>query len=76
MCLAMPMKILSINEDTAVTEFGGVEYKVNIRLVPDAKVNDYIIVHAGFAIQKLDETEALETLKLFNELEKDDVKIH
>ena len=47
---------------------GGVQYQTNLSLVEDAQVGDYVIVHAGFAIQKLDEQEAQETLALFREM--------
>lgn len=66
MCLAMPAKILSINGDEAEVDFGGAVKKTNISMV-DAKVGEYVIIHAGFAIQKVDEEEARETLQLWNE---------
>ncbi|HTY47480.1 MAG TPA: HypC/HybG/HupF family hydrogenase formation chaperone [Methanomassiliicoccales archaeon] len=67
MCLAVPGKIVSITETTAVVDFGGVQRETNVSLV-DAKPGDYVIVHAGFAIQIVDEEEAKETLKLWEEL--------
>jgi len=66
MCLAMPAKILSIDGDEAEVDFGGVIRKTNVSMV-DAKVGEYVIIHAGFAIQKVDEEEAKETLQLWNE---------
>ena len=54
--------------DFGVVDMGGAEYKVNLTLVPDVKIGDYVIVHAGFAINKLDEEDACETLKLFDEI--------
>jgi len=66
MCLAMPAKILSIEGDEAEVDFGGAIRKTNVSMV-DAKVGEYVIIHAGFAIQKVDEEEAMETLKLWNE---------
>lgn len=66
MCLAMPAKVLSIVGDEAEVDFGGVIRKTNVSMV-DAKVGEYVIIHAGFAIQKVDEDEARETLKLWNE---------
>jgi len=65
MCLAVPMKVLSLEKEFAIVELSGVKRRVNIQMLPNIKVGDYIIVHAGFAIQKLDEKEALETLKIF-----------
>lgn len=66
MCLAIPGKIKSINKKThhAKVSFNGVEKDANCELVK-IKKGDYVIVHAGFAIQKLDRNEAKETLKLF-----------
>lgn len=66
MCLAMPAKILSIDGDEAEVDFGGAIRKTNVSMV-DAEVGDYVIIHAGFAIQKVDEQEARETLQLWNE---------
>ena len=68
MCLAVPAKVVSIKEDTACVDFGeGVLREVNVALV-DAKVGNYVLVHAGYAIQVLDESEALETIALWNQL--------
>jgi len=68
MCLAIPAKVLKIKDGVATVDFGGrVTREVNIMLV-EAKVGDYVLVHAGYAIQVLDEKEALETLKLWNEI--------
>jgi hydrogenase expression/formation protein HypC len=68
MCLAIPAKVKSIEEDKAKVDFGeGVLREVNITLV-NAKVGDYVLVHAGYAIQVLDEEEAQETLRLWNEI--------
>lgn len=68
MCLAVPAKILEINGDLAKVDFGGgVMREVNIMLV-DARVGDYVLVHAGYAIQVLDEKEAEETLMLWKEI--------
>jgi hydrogenase expression/formation protein HypC len=68
MCLAIPGKILAIAGTTAKVDFGGVTRDAELTLVPDASVGDYVLVHAGFAIQVLCEEEALETLQLFREL--------
>ena len=61
MCLAIPARIISINKNTAVIESLDVEKIVDITLLPDAKNGDYVIVHAGFAIQTIDKEEALAT---------------
>jgi hydrogenase expression/formation protein HypC len=68
MCLAVPMQVIQIEDDTAVVESGGVEQKISLQLMPDVRVNDYVIVHAGFAIQKMDEAYAKEALRLFEEM--------
>ncbi len=65
MCLAVPMKVLEIEKEMATVSIGRVKKRVNIQLVANLKVGDYIIVHAGFGIQKLDEKEAKKTLELF-----------
>jgi hydrogenase expression/formation protein HypC len=68
MCLAIPGKVISIEQDKAKVDFGeGVLREVNVVLV-SASVGDYVLVHAGYAIEVLDEKEALETLKLWNEI--------
>lgn len=68
MCLAIPGKVISIEQDKAKVDFGeGVLREVNVAVV-SASVGDYVLVHAGYAIEVLDEKEALETLKLWNEI--------
>ncbi len=69
MCLAIPMKITRKKGNSAVVSLGGIEKKIDVSLVPKVKTGDYVIVHAGFAIQKLDKKQAKETLKLFKEIE-------
>lgn len=58
MCLAIPAKVLSIKDYSADVESFGVIKTVNVSLVPDVKIGNYVIVHAGFAIQIIDENEA------------------
>jgi hydrogenase expression/formation protein HypC len=67
MCLAIPGKVVSIEGTIAIIDFGGVQRETNISLV-EVKPGDYVIVHAGFAIQAVDELDALETIKLWEEL--------
>ena len=68
MCLAIPAKVVSIERDKAGVDFGGgVVREVNVTLV-NVEVGDYVLVHAGYAIQTLDKGEALETLRLWNEI--------
>ncbi|MBN2073125.1 MAG: HypC/HybG/HupF family hydrogenase formation chaperone [Actinobacteria bacterium] len=61
MCLAVPARIISINKNLAIAESLGVSREVDISLVPEVKKDDYVIVHAGFAIQLVDKNEALIT---------------
>jgi len=68
MCLAIPAKVVSVRQDKARVDLGeGVLREVNVTLVK-AKVGDYVLVHAGYAIQVLDEKEAQETIRLWNEI--------
>ena len=62
MCLAVPSKIIEINDTVATVDVDGVTRETSILLLEDAKIGDYVIVHAGFAISKLDEESALQTL--------------
>jgi len=68
MCLAIPAKILEIEEDKAKVDYGGTVREANISLIEEPKIGEYVIVHAGYAIQKLDAIEAEETLDLFRQL--------
>ncbi|OIO02456.1 MAG: HypC/HybG/HupF family hydrogenase formation chaperone [Elusimicrobia bacterium CG_4_10_14_0_2_um_filter_56_8] len=68
MCLAVPGRILSVRGNNAEVDFSGVKRAVSLDLVPAARQNDYVLVHAGFAIQLLAPEEARETLKLFTEI--------
>lgn len=67
MCLAIPSKIVEINNFTAVIDVDGVRREASLLLLEDASVGDYVIVHAGYAIHKIDEDAAIETLKLLRE---------
>lgn len=68
MCLAIPSRIIDIESGTATIDVEGVRRKASLMLVEDAKVGDYVIVHAGFAIQVIDEAAALESLNLMREV--------
>mgnify|MGYP000173807182 CR=1 FL=1 len=68
MCLGIPAKVVEIKGTTAVVDYGGYLREVDILLQPDVKVGDYVIVHAGAVIAKIDEKEALETIKLWKEV--------
>lgn len=68
MCLAIPAKILEVNGNIAKVDFGqGVAREVNVMLV-DAKVGDYVLVHAGYAIEKLDQKAAQESLDTWRQV--------
>jgi len=67
MCLAVPGKILSIEDKKAVVDINGMQTRADLSLLPDAKVGDYVIVHTGFAIQKYNDKEAEETLQAIRE---------
>ena len=69
MCLALPARIVEIHgADRAVIELGGVQKECSLALIDDAAVGDYVIVHVGYALTKLDPEEAEKTLQLFAEL--------
>ncbi len=69
MCLAIPMKVAQIDADgLGVADLEGVRHEVDLSLIGPVQVGDYVIIHAGYAIGKLDEVEALERIALFKEL--------
>jgi hydrogenase expression/formation protein HypC len=68
MCLAVPMKVISINGEAIVAEVDGVKREGSLMMLnEDVNVGDYVLIHAGFAISRLDEEEALETIALMRE---------
>lgn len=73
MCLAIPGKIIEITSDeplmrTGKVSFGGIVKEINLSYVPEAKIDEYVIVHAGFALNILDESEALQVFKYLEEI--------
>lgn len=68
MCLAVPMKIITIKDRTALVDLDGLQREINLGLMENLEIGDYVVVHAGFAIQKLDEEAAQETLAALREL--------
>ena len=74
MCLAIPGKVISIEESPdqifkmGVVSFDGINREVNLAMVPEVKLNDYVLVHVGVAIQTLDEEEAMKTMEYLKEL--------
>jgi hydrogenase expression/formation protein HypC len=70
MCLSVPGKILSIEGDAAKVSVGGTVIDTNLQLIDNAKAGEYVLVHSGFALERISEEEANETLRLFDELNK------
>ena len=68
MCLAVPARIIRLIGKNAVCDFGGVNRRVNIQLMEEIMPGDYVIVHAGYAIEKLSEEEAQQSIRMWNEL--------
>ena len=68
MCLAVPLRIKELNGSDAIVERDGVSRKVKVNFIREPKVGDYVMVHAGFAIEKVDEKQAEEDLEAFREL--------
>lgn len=78
MCLAIPGQVIEIERAPTLSSdelvmgtvsFGGIRKRVCLEWTPDVRVGEYVVVHVGFAISKIDEEEALETLRLFQEIE-------
>lgn len=67
MCLAVPSKIIEIENNVGTIDVDGVKGKVSLHLLEDPKVGEYVIVHAGFAIQRIDEEAAVESLEILRE---------
>ena len=74
MCLAIPVLIKSIKNKEAEVEIGGITRRISLWLTPDARVGDYALVHTGYAINILNQEEAEETLRLFEEIAKAEEK--
>ncbi len=68
MCLAIPMKIKKVKGEFAEVETAGLTRTINIQMLPGIKKGDYVLVHAGFAIEKVDARKAQETLRFVNEI--------
>ena len=68
MCLAIPMRVVKIEGSDAIVELGGVKKNISMGLLDNVKVGEYVIVHAGFAIQKVDDKEAKETIEILKEM--------
>ena len=68
MCLSLPAQIIKIEGQMAEVSLGGAIFQAGLHMVENVKVGDYILLHAGFAIQKISENEALETINLLKEM--------
>ena len=68
MCLAIPLKLIEINGNTAVGEALGMKREIRVDFIPEPAIGDYVIVHAGFAIERLGEQQALEDLEAWEEM--------
>ncbi len=69
MCLSVPAKILAISGNTAEVSVGGTVFSAGLQMIEDARVGDYVLLHAGFAIQKISLYEAQETLRILKEID-------
>ena len=68
MCLAVPVQVIAVDGSEADVEIGGVKRHISIALTPEVKKGDYVLLHTGYSIKVIDENEAQETMKLFNEI--------
>ena len=69
MCLGIPMKVLKIENDMAIVSAGQIRRRIAINMLDSVNLGDYVIVHAGFAIEKLDPQKAEETLRMLEEIQ-------
>ncbi|MEW5744670.1 MAG: HypC/HybG/HupF family hydrogenase formation chaperone [Nitrospirota bacterium] len=76
MCIAIPGRVIEITDAMAKVDVAGARKEASLMLMDDVKVGDYVIVHAGFAIQKVDDAEAQETLRLLSEFLREDPGDH
>ena len=68
MCLAIPFQLIEINGSVAIGEALGMKREIRVDFIPEPQIGDYVIVHAGFAIERLGETQALEDLEAWEEM--------
>ncbi|MBU1011498.1 MAG: HypC/HybG/HupF family hydrogenase formation chaperone [Bacteroidetes bacterium] len=69
MCLSIPAKVESIEGEMAIVSVGGTTYEASLQMIDNVEIGDYVLLHTGFAIQKISEEDAAETLKIFEEFE-------
>lgn len=72
MCIAVPMKIIEIYEKCALCEFNGIQRECDVSLICKVNVGDYVLIHSGFAIEKIDDEKALEEIICINEILKEE----
>lgn len=65
MCVAIPAKVIKIYENESLVDFGKIKKRVNTFFIEDIKVGDYVLIHAGCAVEKISAKEAIETIKVF-----------
>jgi hydrogenase expression/formation protein HypC len=65
MCVAIPAKVVEIYDNESLVDFGKIKKKVNTFFIENIKLGDYVLIHAGCAVEKIDEKEAMETIKVF-----------
>jgi len=75
MCLSIPGKVIEINGNMAKASVGGTIVNAGLHMVDNVQIGDYVLIHTGFALQKISEEEALETLRLIKELQNPDNQI-
>lgn len=68
MCLAVPLKLIEINGKTAIGEAMGMQREIRVDFIPEPKIGDFVIVHAGFAIERLPEQQAMDDLEAWEEI--------
>ncbi|WP_066496888.1 HypC/HybG/HupF family hydrogenase formation chaperone [Abyssisolibacter fermentans] len=68
MCIAVPAEVVKVYESEALVCFGGVKTKVNTYFLENLKVGDYVLIHVGCALQKIDKNEAVKTLEIFKDI--------
>jgi hydrogenase expression/formation protein HypC len=68
MCLSIPAKVIDIEEDMAEVSIGGTILNAGLQMVENIKIGDYVLLHTGFAIQKISEDEAMETIKILKKM--------
>jgi hydrogenase expression/formation protein HypC len=74
MCLALPVKVIELGaSDTAIVDLGGVRKEISLALLDDVNIGDYVILHVGYALSKLDPEEAAKTLALFAGLDQSEL---